>query len=126
MRLAVVGMIIIKSFVMSIEELAEDYLAGLGNDELEDISNEKISIEDIQDWLDAVEETCDDIKWLRECIIEYAGSYLHEYKQDRISDFRGVLDEAIRYSTDGLKDLEVGLILLEYANDYLKLEYLNE
>ena len=111
---------------MLIEELAEDYLDGLGNDELEDISNEKISIEDIQDWLDAVEETCDDIKWLRECIIEDAGNYLHEYKQDRISDFRGVLDEAIRYSTDGLKDLEVGLILLEYANDYLKLEYLNE
>ena len=123
MRLAVAGMIIIKSFVMSIEELAEDYLDGLGNDELEDISNEKISIEEIQDWLDARDETCDDVNWLMDCIIEYAGSYLHEYKQERISDFRGVLDEAIRYSTDGLKDLEVGLILLEYANDYLKLEY---
>lgn len=123
MRLAVVGMIIIKSFVMSIEELAEDYLDGLGNDELEDISNEKISIEEIQDWLDAREETCDDINWLRECIIEYADSFLHESKQESIANFREALDEVVRCSTDGLKDLEVGLILLEYANDYLKLEY---
>ena len=123
MRLAVVGMIIIKSFVMSIEELAEDYLDGLSNDELEDISNKKISIEDIQDWLDARGETCDDISWLRECIIEYADSYLHESKQESIANFRDALDEVVRYSTDGLKDLEVGLILLEYANDYLKLEY---
>ena len=108
---------------MLIEELAEDYLDGLSNDELKDISNEKISIEDIQDWLDAREETCDDIKWLRECIIEYADSFLHESKQESIANFRDALDEVVRYSTDGLKDLEVGLILLEYANDYLKLEY---
>ena len=108
---------------MSIEELAEDYLDGLGNDELEDISNEKISIEDIQDWLDAREETCDDVKWLMECIIEYAGSYLYDSRQESIANFRDALDEVVRYSTDGLKDFEVGVILLEYANDYLKLEY---
>ena len=123
MRLVVVGMIIIKSFVMSIEELAEDYLDGLGNDELEDISNEKISIEEIQDWLNTRGETYDDISWLRECIIEYAGSFLRESKQESIANFRDALDEVVRYSTDGLRDLEVGLILLEYANDYLKLEY---
>lgn len=108
---------------MSIEELAEYYLDGLGNEDLENLVTNKLSKDEIQAWLDSSEETCDDISWLIECIVEYAESYLYEYKQECLTKFRDALDDAVRYSTEGLKDFEIGVILHEYASDYLKLEY---
>jgi hypothetical protein len=113
----------IKYFVMLIEELAEYYLDGLGNDDLENIVTNTPNDNEIQAWLDSIEETCDDINWLIEYIVEYAENYLYERRQECIANFRDALDEIVQYSTDGLKDFEIGVILLEYASNYLRLEY---
>ena len=129
MRLAVAGMIIIKSFVMSInfEEFAEEYCLALEWGELTYIINDGVNLEDLKDLLHSEfpEEQFSefDLNELNDHIVEYAKSTLDGYKQDAAQELRNTIDNVLGYECSVLEDHELAAIFAEYVTAYLKSDF---